>query len=596
MRCPSFFCVHVKSRLGLLLVLLLGGCGGRVQERPNVLLISLDTLRADHLSGYGYGRKTSPFLDELADRGTRFSHAFVNTHGTAQSHATLLSSQYQETHRVMHDSEREVAWTNLPQGLRMLQEILGQNGYLNLAVTEGGYMAGKVGFSRGFDEYVDDVKGIEEGTNRLTELLKARLEPDRPTFVFYHTYQVHAPYAPPDEYRNLFGEYPSEMKARNADIMPFKDRAAELCQADREFLVGMYDAEIRYTDDTLRSLFSELKDLGFLENALVIITSDHGEEFGEHGKLIHPRSLYEELLHVPLIIVGPQVKPRAVDNRLASSIDVMPTILNYVGLKVEIPMAGTDLLAASEDSEAQQAVISQFGNSLYSVRSHEWKLIQDLKRQSVSLYHLPTDPDEKRDRADEFDSVRLRLEERLEEWKLEVPILKTSDAETSPSERELSRLRSLGYLQGEATTARSDSEPPRRIVGHIDGVQDSSKAAVRSGETVTVSGWAADTARGAPVEKVILWVAGVRRIGEIRQFRPRPDVAAAHSRQDFLQSGWLGEFSIGDLKPGRYELRAKAVADDGTEGWLWPRYFRVVATGAAPQPGTPSAVGCLSLR
>ena len=337
----------------LLVVFVLGvtlGCQTE-SKRPNVLLISLDTLRADHLSCYGYHRQTSPFLDELASRGVLFKNAFVNTHGTPQSHATILSSQYQETHKVMFKFLRAgrrasaVPANPVPNRIVLLQEILRGNGYVTLGVTDGGYMAENFGFARGFAEFRDDRDGVQAGTGKLISMVQRYAQDDQPIFALLHTYEIHMPYTPPERYRTIFGQFSSKFVPIYENVKPLKNDASALSKDDLEAMEGMYDGGIRFVDDTLRRMFSALAEIGFLDNYIVVITSDHGEEFGEHGGLEHSPTLYDELLRVPLIIAGSGVPGGRVDERMASSIDIVPTILNHAGVEVDIPFEGMDLLA-----------------------------------------------------------------------------------------------------------------------------------------------------------------------------------------------------------------------------------------------------------
>jgi arylsulfatase A-like enzyme len=391
-----------------------------------VLLISLDTLRADRLTSYGYERETSPFLDELASRGIRFSNVFVNTLATPSSHATMLTSLYQETHGVDF-TLMEPVWKMgvLPPGLVMLQEILQASGWVTIGVTEGAYMSRFFGFARGFEEFTDEPRNVEEGRRALVEAIRRHTGGDRPIFAFFHTYQVHTPYWPPQRYREQFGraESPYEPTPRKVGEIA----KAGLPPEDVAFLNDMYDAEVRFLDDRLRRLFDDLEALGFLEDYLLLITSDHGEEFGEHGALAHHGKLYEELIHVPLIVTGTGVPSGVVDDRLASLVDVMPTVLARLGLTSILPMAGRDLLAPpAADEGVEPAVFSQFRDQRYAVRTRRWKLIENFgPTRGTELYDLLADPGEGENLADREGEVVRRLRARLESWRGALPSLET---------------------------------------------------------------------------------------------------------------------------------------------------------------------------
>ncbi len=415
---------------------------------PNVLLISLDALRADHLSCYGYDRRTSPFLDEIAARGTRFSHAFVNTHGTPPSHATMLSSLYQETHRVGFGAGTPTGRNDtVPEQVEMVQEILQRSGWRTVAVTGGGYMSSIFGFGRGFESFTDKAKSIEQGTRLLiTELENQQ---DRPVFAFLHTYQIHSPYDPPDPYRALWDTGASDFEASNENLTPIQNVAAEILKPeDFDHLGALYDGEIAFTDATLRVFFSELERIGFLDNALVIITSDHGEEFGDHGGLLHRVSLFEELLHIPFILYGAGVAEGIVDPVMISLIDVAPTILAAAGLPIADVMEGRDLRGdLSKPEWGDQRVFAQYTSLRYAVRTPRFKLIQHPKTQRLQLFDLRRDPAERRNVRRHHEELTASLLAELEEWKRARPEPVRLGAEQSDlPESTIEELRALGYV------------------------------------------------------------------------------------------------------------------------------------------------------
>jgi arylsulfatase A-like enzyme len=439
------------GRLGVLLLLLWGCTGGgesgqppedaAPDRRPDILLISLDTLRADHLGSYGYPRDTSPFLDRLAADGIRYPAAFVNTHGTPPSHATLFTSLYQETHGV--DQKNPI-----PADAPMLTEILAENGYRTVAVTGGGFMSGNFGFDRGFEVFRARGAAIDETARELVDLVEEHRGGGRPLFAFFHTYEVHSPYLPPPPYRTLFGEFESDVEPTNEALLPIKTRAAEhLDQDDVDFLVAMYDGGIRFTDDVLGDMFRRLEEIGFFDHGVVFVTSDHGEEFAEHGGLLHGISLYEELLHVPLIVAGHGIPEGVVDEALVSTVDVAPTILALAGIEPPAIMAGRDLLGPSPDEPADQVVFAQFRSLLYGVRTQRWKLIWDTRAKRLSLFDLDRDPGELDDVAEAHPQLVRRLQRRLRTWRKSLPDLEAADRQDVEIDAEQAeRLKSLGYL------------------------------------------------------------------------------------------------------------------------------------------------------
>ena len=435
----------------LLILVLAASCAGPTVGAgpPNILLISIDALRADHLSCYGYDRQTSPVLDGLAAQGTRFSKAFVNTHGTPPSHTTLLSSLYQESHRVGIETDL-VTGRSVPVGIGMVQEIFAEAGWHTMAVTGGGYMSGDFGFSRGFKEYIDLARGVDQGVETLLEYVRGPAENGLPVFAFFHTYEVHSPYDPPQDFRQLFGGHSGAVDATSEALLEIQTSAGKVLTSEyMEQLESLYDGEIRYTDEVLGGFIASLEAIGFLDNAIIVVTSDHGEEFGEHGGVLHGGKLFEELLHVPLIISGEGIERGVVDPSLVSLVDIAPTLLSLAGLKIPDAMEGRNVFnRPSPDRWRDQRVFSQYGDQLYCIRTPRWKLIQRTSNQRVKLFDLHHDPGEKRNLSARRPDLRAALLSELEEWRAGRPQLDLGARQDVELTQEvLEELRSLGYVE-----------------------------------------------------------------------------------------------------------------------------------------------------
>lgn len=446
---------HLSSNRIAVLVIVLAtmiGCAADPSSpEKTVLLISLDALRADHVSSYGHSRPTTPFLDSLSTEGSRFTRAFVNTHGTPPSHATMLSSLYQETHRVgFRTAGPGTRNDHVPEVLTMVQQILQDNEWHTCAVTGGGYMSGSFGFSRGFDQFSDRGTTIETGVDLLVRQLRGAPVGKRPIFAMFHTYEVHSPYLPPDDLRNRFLESEPSIEPVNESLVPLQDNASKTL-TDRDFraLAALYDAEILHTDRMLKRLFAFLDELGFLENSLVIITADHGEEFGDHGGLLHRVSLFEELLRVPLIVVGGDFQAGRVRPDLVSLIDIAPTILAYAEVEQPPWMEGMDLrVERGTDRWSEQRVFSQYADLLYSVRTPRWKLILRRRGRQPLLFDLLRDPTERRSVARERPELVEHLTGDLEDWLSALPVLeRDGESPQSLSPETLQELRALGYVE-----------------------------------------------------------------------------------------------------------------------------------------------------
>ena len=445
---------RIRCFLAVLLAVLTAGCRARgpspeeTVRPPDILLISLDACRADHLSCYGYARATSPFMDALAAGGTRFALAFCNTHGTGPSHATLLTSLYQETHRMEYNPRTGgLPGDPVPPGAMMLQQILRGHGYITLGITDGGQLARGYGFNRGFDVYDDDGGGIVNGCRKLTDLAAKYRGRGKPLFIFYHTYEIHSPYLPPEELRRVYGTFVHTILPVNEVLGKFATTAwRDLTPGDLEYLKSQYDAEILGTDAVLRRTFARLRALGFLSDAVVVLTADHGEEFGEHGGLLHRDTLYDEILHVPLIFWGARLPGGRVDSRPVSLVDVAPTLLELAGFKEHPHMMGRSL---TDSSAPWEKVFSQYGGRRYSLRTSRWKYIRTTEPPRDELYDLRSDPGERADASARHPGLVRAFRSDLAHWRDNQPVLRGAPgAKVKLDEEQVRRLKALGYVEG----------------------------------------------------------------------------------------------------------------------------------------------------
>ncbi len=437
----------------LLVVSMIAGWGCETEapndpRPPNLILISLDALRADHLSSQGYHRHTTPFLDRLAAEGTRFSHATVNTHGTPPSHTTMFSSLYQETHRVgMEALSHSDKAPLIPAEIELLPEILSREGWTTVGVTGGAWMSSAYGFSRGFDHFSGQSEDAAEGTALFFDTITTALASEQPVFAFFHTYEVHSPYLPPEGYDDLFGKFPSKLRPTWASLKRFAHTAKkDLNDSDLDFLVSQYDGGIRYADDCLRDLFGRLAEIGFLDNAVVLISADHGEEFGDHGGLLHRDTLFDELVRVPFILWGRNVPAGVVDPDLVSTVDIAPTLLAAAGVSPPATMEGRNVREQSTTAWGDQRVFAQYGTRNYSVRTPRFKLIRSHNNQ-LWLFDLEGDPKETRNLASTRPELAAELDAELEAWRQGRPRLgeaAVSSTEIDPTTEE--QLRTLGYI------------------------------------------------------------------------------------------------------------------------------------------------------
>jgi len=309
-------------------------------NRPNIILISIDTLRADHLGCYGYKRDTSPAIDALSRDSLLFRRFYSHSPSTLPSHMSMLTGLYPSRHGLLNlPLGGAVSGQSLNPATPILADLLRETGYATAAFTGGAQMSGIFGYSRGFDSYQENRGAIAQDTAPvLYEKASTWVNrhQDHPFFLFLHTYQVHAPYLPPAEYAERFLEADAEWK--QADLFKIlterEGKYSRLNDAQRKNLIALYDAEIRYLDDAfIRPFLLRLKELDLYDRSLIVLTSDHGDEFGEHRGWEHGHSLYNELIHVPLIIKRPSLSGAGtVVDGVSRMIDLMPTILEEAGM------------------------------------------------------------------------------------------------------------------------------------------------------------------------------------------------------------------------------------------------------------------------
>jgi arylsulfatase A-like enzyme len=321
---------RLLAAVGALFAVALTGCGPRLAPTRGVLVISLDTLRADRLGCYGHARDTSPFIDELASRGVLFEQLISQFPSTMTSHMSIFTGLYPREHAVFAPRGK------LAKAIPTLPEVFQRAGFRTGGFTESGQMRGKHGFARGFDVFDDRARGrfddIERTLGRGLEFLRS-LERDERYFLFLHSYAIHTPYEPPPPYVTMYWSAapPNVFAPTGRNFLNLNSRKLTVEPAGVEYFKALYDGTIRYVDDLLRQFFGELEALGLAEDLTVILTSDHGEEFLEHGQLAHAQ-VYPETLHVPLIVVHPGLPAARRVSSLVETVDLAPTLIELAGL------------------------------------------------------------------------------------------------------------------------------------------------------------------------------------------------------------------------------------------------------------------------
>lgn len=418
--------------------------------RPNVLLVTLDTTRADRLGLHGYARPTSPVLDQLASESIVYDRAYSTSSWTLPAHASLFTGLVPPTHGARKDEKGELILTaevaapeswgiyraRAPrEDVPTLAGVLGAAGWSTAAIVGGPWMKRAFGLGRDFAHYDDDdVDADGRRGSAITERARAWVrQAPRPFFLFLNYFDPHTPYEAPKAYlqRVLGGE--SFPRGLSPD-------AAQSLQ---------YDAEIRYTDDQLGLLFGELRQLGVWDETWIIVTSDHGELLGEHGRVGHGLTLDEALVRIPLIVKPPRGAGRP--GRVAEPVlltDVMPMLLDALGLPIPPGVQGgvpgrterpvfaevNPLPAESEDGD-QRAWIEG-----------DWKLLWS-HRDGARLFDVARDPGETRDLGPEEPERLAAMRERLERYVESLPRPTAQGPERVIDPETAEALRSLGYVE-----------------------------------------------------------------------------------------------------------------------------------------------------
>ena len=435
------------------------GCA-REAAPPNIILVTIDTLRPDHLSCYGYGRETSPFIDGLAARGTLFRNAYATSSWTPPSMASIFTSLYPRSHGVNHGHlsqlrKKVVMQELLSPDFMTIPEALKANGYATFGVSTNPHMYPGTGFERGFDRFAGLWFSDALATNEEVAKLKEEIGAARPYFLWVHYFDPHDPYLMRDPWIREYAVQRSACKKwARMTMKEIRERQEEIA-ADPEALRALgdlYDSEIAFTDNALRELF-EL--LAVDEKALVIITSDHGEGFLDHGLLGHGNSLFEELIRVPLVVALPAGEARARSVAEAVSItDVFPTILAAAGAAVPAGIDGKSLLplvkGAREDTGRTLLAEQSRGpreNYLKAIRQRRWKAIfRGDELEEPLLFDLETDPLERKNAADERAGGAGSMRDALGGWLEAHPEFEAPLADRGMEKNRVDELRSLGYL------------------------------------------------------------------------------------------------------------------------------------------------------
>jgi len=438
----------------------------RPDDALNVILLSIDTLRADHLTSYGYEHDTAPFIEQtFGEGGTVFEQCVAAATSTSPSHMSMFTGLTPSTHGVTSGLQ------SIPHWIYPLAEPVRAAKIETAAITENGWLSAHHGFARGFNTYAENRSPNIMAPTGQVDVTFARAKSwlsrnhDKQFFLFLHTFQVHDPYVAPESYQQMF------TRVGNEEVT--SDSPTHLQE-----LVG-YDQEIRYTDDELAGLFRTLRDYGLDRNTVFILTSDHGEGFLEHGFMRHSAHFYQEVTRVPLMFRGPGISGGRRIGEPVGHIDIAPTVLDLFDVPAPMNVQGRSVVPLLEgrsvdarrmfvtESWSKLAQIanrkfSRFGVPSFNVRSGDHKLARYRTgdESHYEMYDVASDPGETDNiyRPDAAEAQRLQsfltdYQQQAQQWRSRLMTDNTGQTGVAsvpsvgldPEQEE--KLRALGYLR-----------------------------------------------------------------------------------------------------------------------------------------------------
>jgi arylsulfatase A-like enzyme len=405
----------------------------------NVLFVSFDALQAGHTSCLGYFRKTTSTIDRFAEEGVLFENAVAQSSWTVPSTMSYITSLYPSQHKVVNkystytQDEKVISnLKNLSPGTITLAEVLKENGYLTGGFTGDAGVGAKFGFGSGFDVYFEGpvFSGMDTSIPEAVKWLKVNHK--KRFFMFLHGYDCHGQFDPPGGFTREFvtPSYAGPLKGGKVEESVFREdgldgKPVELTDEDVRFWRALYDEKIKDVDERFAQFIEEMKALDVLDKTIVILISDHGTEFYEHKKFDHGYSLYDELIRVPIIFWLPGSKGGIRISDQVRAIDVMPTLLDLLGVKVsdkaKKQMQGVSLLSLLNGGHMELPAFSETDYRYYafkrSIRTPKgFKFIYSLDTDTKELYDLKNDPGELENLVEKEKRIAYELEQELFGW------------------------------------------------------------------------------------------------------------------------------------------------------------------------------------
>jgi len=434
------------------------GCrGGKKGKRTNVIFVIVDTMRADHVGCCGYQRKTTANIDGLARGSILFDNAIVPAPWTLPSVGAIWTSQYPSVFGI-----RDKIAVIDPK-FTTLAEMLKAQGYKTKGIVSHILLSARLGMGKGFDSYDESASFGHEGVSspQVTEKAMSFLNEshDQPFFLFLHYFDPHYNFILHERY-NYYPSYKGRIKSNHPilDLWRLRDTLSE---DDIRFLIALYDSEIAFVDEHIGKVLDEVKRRGLYDNSIIVVTSDHGEEFMERGWIGHTTTLYQELIRVPLIMRIPGHRP-SVTKRPVGLINLVPTLCKCLGFEIPEGLEGRPLIFEPGDSGTGEAIFSETFNSqtqrpvpkkpiaFRSVLMGSRKLIYDQINDSKQIFDLSADPSEKNNLSAQTGEEDKALVLALKEWMEDVEakknraLIERDSKVLTPEQRD--QLESLGYL------------------------------------------------------------------------------------------------------------------------------------------------------
>ena len=428
-----------------------------VESPPVVVLVSIDSLRADHMGCYGYDRDTTPFLDSIAAEGVTYSAAIAASSWTLPTHITMLTGLEPTEHGVRTDGSR------LALDVLTLPEVLQAHGWQTAAIVSAPYLDARYGLFRGFESYDDFSVPIECGNGphrwftgptleaaveRVLEDRRDRDDP-RPLFLFLHLWDTHYDYVPPAPFDRLFDpNYAGSVDGRNFELGAAVH--PEMAERDLQHVVALYDGEIRGVDSSLQRVAESLEAHGLWRDCLFAVTADHGDEFFEHGNKGHRKTLFEESVRVPLIVRDPRARSNASQvGQPVGHAEIPRLLLDAIGIAVPPSMSAQASQIAEPGGDLSSVALSELEFRLASARTRNFKYIRDAEDGERWLFDLRVDPGEQHNAVDAHPEFVAALDRWLSE-RLERGSTSVGAESLSLDSRHRKMLEELGYLEPQA--------------------------------------------------------------------------------------------------------------------------------------------------